>query len=211
MLMLTPRGGLRLASRRGGAAAQCGCRGELMRCPWALATDEPTPSRRTRGAAFNTVADRAASGGVKPRGFACTPTVLATFGLLVATVVMFVLCPMLYRARLAKRAARRAQPSYSFELLLHPVECREIVNAVQSLDLFVDGRTGGGGGHSVRRSRVARLPRGEFDWVYARVQAGIAMANTKAWDYSSIGDLEELQVAKYESHVQGDDGHYTCT
>ena len=183
-----------------------------MRSRWASAkTNEPAVLRRTRGA----VALSAQQGGghaqqPRLRDFCtCSPTVAAVTAMLFSTAVLLVLCPMLHRARISKLAARRATPSYSFEYMLRGDECTQVVEQVKALNLFVDGRTGGRGGHSVRRSTVARLSRSEFGWVYERVQAGIALANSHAWGYSSLGNLEDLQVARYQTHAEGSGGHYT--
>lgn len=140
--------------------------------------------------------------------FACTPTVAAVAAMVIATAVLVVLCPMLHRARMSKIAARRALPSDSFEYMLREHECQQLVEQVQALNLFVDARTGGRGGHEVRRSTVARLPRSQFAWVYGRVEAALSLANSRAWGYSSLGYLEDLQVARYQTHAQGTGGHY---
>lgn len=99
-------------------------------------------------------------------------------------------------------------PSYAFEYMLRADECKLLVQQIQTLDFFVDARTGGRGGEHVRRSTVARLPRTQFGWVYDRVEAGVTLANSRAWGYSSLGYLEDLQVARYRTHAQGQGGHY---
>ncbi len=140
--------------------------------------------------------------------FTCTPTVAAIAVLVATTAALLILCPMLHRARMSKIAARRAVASHSFEYVLREHECRELVEQIRALGLFVGARTGGRGGHEVRRSTVARLSRSQFAWVYGRVEAAIHLANSRAWDYSSLGHLEDLQVARYQTHVQGTGGHY---
>lgn len=174
-------------------------------------TKDPRPLRRTRGVGCRSTSESGpAPATVVERlpDFACTPTVTAIGLMLIATAVVLILCPKLHRARMSKLAAKRALPSYSFEHLLRADECRQVVEQIQALDLFVDARTGGRGGDGVRRCAVARLPRNQFDWIYGRVEAGLALANSHAWGYSSLGHLEDLQVAWYQSHPHGQVGHY---
>ena len=105
------------------------------------------------------------------------PSTLASL-MLLSSLALCVLCPLLYRARPAKRETRRAIPSYSVESMLRPDECNAVISEVQRLGLFLESKTGGGGGHAVQRSTVVRLPRGEFDWVYDKVQSEMVRANS---------------------------------
>ena len=183
-----------------------------MRSRWASSAKAQEPVlRRTRGAVA--LGAHQGDGHVQQqprlRDFCtCSPTVAAVAAMLVSTAVLLMLCPMLHRARMSKLAAKRAIPSYAFEYMLRDDECKQVVEQVKTLNLFVDARTGGRGGHNVRRSTVAQLSRSEFGWVYERVEAGIALANSLSWGYSSLGHLEDLQVARYQTHAQGSGGHY---
>lgn len=181
-----------------------------MRSRWGYSSgiNEPVSLRRTRGAALGVRSGRQVDEPWVRNCVTCNQTVAVLAVVLATAALLAVLCPMLYRARMSKMAARRSLPSYSFESVLRDDECKQLVEQVLMLNPFVDAETGGRGGHDVRQSTVAQLPRSQFAWVYGRVEAGIALANSRAWGYSSLGHVEDLQIVRYQVRTHGRHDHY---
>ena len=59
---------------------------------------------------------------------------------------------------------------------------------------------------SVRTSEVTALSPRQFDWVYERMRAHLALANEDKWGYGQLGEMEDIQIARYHSDRGG---HYS--
>ena len=59
---------------------------------------------------------------------------------------------------------------------------------------------------SVRTSEVTALSPRQFDWVYERMRAHLTLANEDKWGYGQLGEMEDIQIARYHSDRGG---HYS--
>ena len=53
---------------------------------------------------------------------------------------------------------------------------------------------------------MTALSRIQFKWVYERMQQHLARANDDVWGYSHLGEMEDIQIARYSGDRSG---HYT--
>lgn len=68
------------------------------------------------------------------------------------------------------------------------------------------GAAASGTDTTVRTSEVTALSRSQFKWVYDRMQQHLGSANADTWGYSYLGEMEDIQIARYSGERSG---HYT--
>ena len=124
-------------------------------------------------------------------------------------------------AQVRRESGQRYTPSRASAEVLSAEECERVVREVEAMGMSASrtnvldsagvgglgkAGSGGGGGQTVRTSEVMALPRSQFGWVYERMKERIALANEGMWGYSTLGEMEDIQIAHYDG-TKG--GHYT--
>ena len=125
-------------------------------------------------------------------------------------------------AQMRRESGQRYTPSSASAEVLSAEECERVVREVEAMGMSASrtnvldsagvgglgkaGSGGGAGGQTVRTSEVMALPRSQFGWVYKRMKERIAEANEGTWGYSTLGEMEDIQIAHYDG-TKG--GHYT--
>ena len=119
-------------------------------------------------------------------------------------------------AKTRTASGQRDLPSHSAPLILSATECAQIVREIKALGLMRASETneldpnvpksatvGGGGGmgsgeDTVRTSEVSALDPLQFKWVYDRMRLHLTAANEETWGYSTLGNMEDIQIAHCE-------------
>ena len=124
-------------------------------------------------------------------------------------------------AQVRRESGQRYTPSRASAEVLSAEECERVVREVEAMGMSASrtnvldsagvgglgkAGSGGGGGQTVRTSEVMALPRSQFGWVYERMKERISEANEGMWGYSTLGEMEDIQIAHYDG-TKG--GHYT--
>ena len=124
-------------------------------------------------------------------------------------------------AQVRRESGQRDTPSRASAKVLSAEECERVVREVEAMGMSASrtnvldsagvgglgkAGSGGGGGQTVRTSEVMALPRSQFGWVYERMKERMKEANEGMWGYSTLGEMEDIQIAHYDG-TKG--GHYT--
>ena len=108
-------------------------------------------------------------------------------------------------ARVSKKqkeqAKHRLRTHVTHTGVFKAADCEGLIASAKKLGMF-SGAAGGVAAADARTSTVVSLPRKDlatgldnFEWVYQRMGMHLHRGNDQAWQYTSLRDLEEIQVA----------------